>query len=152
MSGVETWTKVGAAAGALSLVWNLAQYALSRRVAVRVEAKSERRGGQDGIRIKVENRSSERNVKIGDVEVLHRSGFLRRRVAEVAGPFMEPHTPWVLGPDDDKDGWVALTAVNGSKNGPSSAKWDFSKPIKVRLKLTGRRGPTSRRCKITRTP
>jgi hypothetical protein len=75
--------------------------------------------------------------------------MLQRRSVELAGPFMEPRTPWGIEPDGESVGWVPLTAVNGSKMGPNPPTRDFSKPIKVRLKLNGRRGPTSRRFRIT---
>lgn len=141
---------VGAGAGVLSLGWQISRYLLDRRVALRVTTTTERRD-EDGIRIEAQNRSPERSVKIRDVEVLHHRGVLRRRAPEAAGPFMQPRTPWVIGPDDDKEGWVPLRAVDGAEMGPGDPKWDFSKPIRVRLKLAVGHGPTSRRCRITRS-
>jgi hypothetical protein len=150
MSVAEIAKDAGAGAGALSLCWNVARYRLDRRVALRVSAAYELRGGQGGIRVSVANRSPEREVRVRDVEVLHWRGFLQRRAAEPAGPFMQPLTPWRIEPDGECDGWVPLSAVNGSKMSPSDpATWSFSKPVRVRLKLSGRRGPTSRRCQIT---
>ena len=131
MTELEVAKAAGSAAGVVALAWNITRYTLDRRVSLRVTAKSEYRGS-DGIRIEVRNRSPVRTVKVRDFEVLHKQSTLKRRMAEKAGPFMEPKTPWSLGPDEDKDGWVDLQAVDGSNMGPGEAKWDFSKPVKVR--------------------
>ncbi len=151
MTGLEVAKTTGSAAGVMALAWNITRYALDRRVALRVTAKSERRAS-DGILVEVRNRSRVRSVKVRDFEVLHKRSIFKRRTPEKVGPFMEPRTPWHIGPDDDQDGWVALQAVDGSNMGPGGAKWDFSKPIRVRLVLTSGRGAISRRCKIVRTP
>jgi hypothetical protein len=150
VDGIEIGTEIAAAAAVLGLISGLVQYGLDRRIAVDVKAKSDRRLRHDGVAVEVQNRSVKRDANILDVEILHRGSFLGRRSSVSAGPFMEPLTPWSLGPDDSTKGWVSLRAVDGSENGVKDAEWTFSKPIKVRLKLDGRRGPTSRRCRIER--
>ncbi|HEY5816047.1 MAG TPA: hypothetical protein VIS95_06880 [Solirubrobacterales bacterium] len=148
---MEVAKVAGSAAGVVALAWNITRYALDRRVSLRVTAKSEHRAS-DGIRVEVRNRSPVRSVKVRDFEVLHKQSIFKRRVAEKAGPFMEPKTPWHIGPDDDQNGWVDLQAVDGSNMVPGTAKWDFSKRVRVRLVLTSGRGAISRRYKIVRTP
>ena len=150
MTALEIAEVSGWAAGVVALGWNVTRYVLDRRVALRVTAKSERRAS-DGIRVEVRNRSPVRSVRVRDFEVLHRQSIFKRRTPEKVGPFMEPNTPWHIGPDDDREGWVALQAVDGSNMGPGEAKWDFSKPIRVRLVLSSGRGAISRRCRIVRT-
>ncbi len=151
MTELEVAKAAGSAAGVVALAWNITRYALDSRVSLRVTAKSEHRAS-DGIRVEVRNRSRVRSVKVRDFEVLHKQSILKRRIVERAGPFMEPKTPWHVGPDDDQDGWVDLRAVDGSNMGPGKAKWDFSKPVKVRVVLTSGRGAISRRCRVVRTP
>jgi hypothetical protein len=147
-SALEILKDVGAGAGAVSLTWNVVQYRLGRRVKVEVTASADHRD-TDGIGIEVRNRSSQRSVEVRDVEILHKPGLLRRRVAEAAGPLMEPATPWQVAADSSKSGWVRLDAVDGSGLAPGSApKWDFERPIRVRLKLVAHRGPTSKRVRV----
>lgn len=143
----EVFTNVGAAAGILSAGWLITQYALQRRVAVKLFVKPERRD-EDGIRIDVRNKSQARSIQVIGVEVLHRRGFLRRPVAVAAGPFVTPETPVVLKPDEQRDLWVPLSGVDGANKGPGEPLWDFSQPVKVRIKLSTRRHPTSRALKV----
>jgi hypothetical protein len=147
-SALEILKDVGAGAGAVSLAWNLAQYALGRRVKVDVTANPDRRDA-DGISIEVRNRSTQRSVVVRDVEVLHKPGRFRRRVAAAAGPLMEPVTPWHVAADSSTSGWVRLEAVDGSGMAPGlNARWNFARPIRVRLKLDAHRGSTSKRVSV----
>lgn len=150
MSGLEVAAWVSAGAAGLALVWSITKYALQRHVTVRVTGRPEHRD-QDGIRIRVENRSQARSIEVKDIQVLHWHALLRRRIPAAAGPFMEPRTPWTVEPDTDKIGWVSLRAVDGSSGGPGAARWTFSRPIKIRLLLAGSRSATSRRCTVTRS-
>jgi hypothetical protein len=149
MSGADIATEVAGGVAALGLIGGLIKYRMDRRIGVAVMAKSDCRLRQAGIGVEVRNTSTQRQAKVKDVEVLHSRGLLRGRSAVSTGPFIEPLTPWVLGVDDSKDGWVALTAVNGSENGLKEATYDFSRAVKVRVKVVGRRrGRTSRRFKV----
>lgn len=147
-SAFEIVKDVGALAGLVSLMWNVTQYRLGRRVKVAVKAVPDDRD-RPGIRVEVRNRSSQRSIEVQDVEVLHLPRRLRRRVAEQAGPFMEPVTPWTLPPDTSKAGWVRLEAVDGRGMTPGlDPRWDFARPVRVRLKLVAHRGPTSKRVRV----
>ena len=143
----DAFKNVGAAAGILSAVWLITQYALQRRVAVKLSVKPERRD-EDGIRIDVRNKSQARSIQVIGVEVLHQRGFLQRPVAVPAGPFVAPRTPVELKPDEQQDLWVPLSSVDGTNKGPGKPLWDFSQPVKVRIKLSTRRHPTSRALKV----
>jgi hypothetical protein len=146
MPAFEIAKAAGAVAGVVALGWNITQFALDRRVALSLTAQPEHRAS-DGIRVQVLNRSRTRSVKVREFEVLHKPALHKRRVPEKVGPFMEPATPWQIGPDDDKEGWVALAAADGSRMGPGKAKWDFSRRVRVRLVLTNGRRVVSGRFK-----
>jgi hypothetical protein len=146
MPALEIAKAAGAVAAVGALGWTIARYALDRRVALSVTAEAERRAS-DGIRVQVRNRSRARSVKVREFEVLHKPVLHKPRVPEKVGPFMEPATPWQIGPDDDKEGWVALAAVDGRGMGPGEAKWDFSRRVRVRLVLTNGRKVVSKRFK-----
>jgi hypothetical protein len=132
----------------VGLAWSVIQYALGRWVKVDVTASADHRD-TDGISVEVRNRSIQRSVEVCDVEILHKPGCFRRRVAEAAGPLMEPGTPWQVAADSSTSGWVRLKAVDGSGLAPGSEpKWNFERPIRVRLKLAAHRGPKSKRVRV----
>jgi hypothetical protein len=144
-SVAELLQDVGAGAGGLTFIWTVATYG----VVVGVKAEPEFRD-QPGIRIVVKNRSPQRSVRVEDVEALHWEGLLKRRAGERAGPFLSaPSNPWEVGPDKTESGWIPLSAVDGSKGGSRPAVWDFSKAVKVRVRLAGHRARTSRRFSAT---
>jgi hypothetical protein len=147
MSFKEVALFAGAAVGLLALGWSIIHYRLERHVALRVTARSEWRS-TNGIRVEITNRSRKRSVEIRDVEVLHSAGLLKRRVGVAAGPGLSPHTPWTIEPEKHMDGWIPLSAVDGSLFGPGPPTRDFSKSVKVRVTLAVGRGPTSRRFKV----
>jgi hypothetical protein len=138
---------VGGGAAVIALVWAFVKYGLERIVGVQVRGKSEWRS-VDGIRVEITNLSRKRSVQVRDVEVLHSRGLLRRREPEAAGPGLQPHTPWEIVPDRTRDGWMPLTAVDGSRLGPGPARWDFARPVRLRARLATGPRPTSRRFRV----
>lgn len=141
---------VGAVVAIFGLLWGFLTYGLDRIVGVRVKGKSERRS-VDGIRVEIANKSRKRDIQVKDVEVLHSRGWFRRRASEAAGPGLEPTTPWKIAPDEEKDGWVRLTAVDGSRPPTTSASEDFAKPVKLRVKLAPDKKRTSRRFRVDKS-
>lgn len=131
---------------ALSLLFAVYKYMEGRRVAVRLEAMSHR-VTQDGVKVVIDNRSSNRDISVKMIEALHWRFLRSRQPVQAGSEFTIPKLPVRIGASTTQEIWLPLRAVDGS-NMIGAAKRKFDHALKIRITLDLGKTYTSRAFKI----